>query len=42
MINELDTAVFTCDLPDQGLAAGDSGTVVLVHAEATYLGLLTL
>jgi hypothetical protein len=24
-------AVLTCDLPDHGLAAGDIGTVVLVH-----------
>lgn len=33
MINELDEVVLTCDLPDNGLAAGDIGTVVLVHDE---------
>ena len=33
MINELDEVVLTCDLPDHGLAAGDIGTVVLVHDE---------
>lgn len=31
MIDKLDMAVLTCDLPDHGLAAGDIGTVVLVH-----------
>ena len=33
MINELDEVVLTCDLPEHGLAAGDIGTVVLVHDE---------
>ena len=33
MINELDEVVLTCDLPDHGLAAGDIGTVMLVHSE---------
>ena len=33
MIDELDIAVLTCDLPEHGLAAGDIGTVVLVHDE---------
>ena len=33
MIDELDDVVLTCDLPDHGLAAGDIGTVVLVHDE---------
>ena len=33
MIDELDEVVLTCDLPDHGLAAGDIGTVVLVHDE---------
>lgn len=33
MIDKLDMAVLTCDLPDHGLAAGDIGTVVLVHDE---------
>ena len=33
MIDELDEVVLTCDLPDHGLAAGDIGTVVLVHGE---------
>lgn len=31
MITELDLVVLTRDLPDEGLAAGDVGTVVLVH-----------
>lgn len=31
MIRELDDVVLTCHLPDQGLATGDIGTVVLVH-----------
>ena len=31
MIKELDTVVLTADLPEQGLAKGDIGTVVLVH-----------
>jgi hypothetical protein len=33
VINELDEVVLTCDLPEHGLAAGDIGTVVLVHDE---------
>lgn len=33
MVDELDEVVLTCDLPDHGLAAGDIGTVVLVHDE---------
>ncbi len=33
MIDELDEVVLTCDVPDHGLAAGDIGTVVLVHDE---------
>ena len=33
LIDELDEVVLTCDLPDHGLAAGDIGTVVLVHGE---------
>lgn len=33
MIRELDEVVLTCDLPEQQLAAGDIGTVVLVHGE---------
>jgi hypothetical protein len=33
MIEELSNIVLTCDLPDHGLAAGDIGTVVLVHDE---------
>ncbi len=33
MINELDAIVLTCDLPEEGLSAGDIGTVVLVHRE---------
>ena len=32
MINELDSVVLTIDLPEHGLARGDLGTVVLVHA----------
>lgn len=31
MINELDCVVLTTDLPEYGLAAGDIGTVVMVH-----------
>ncbi len=34
MIGELDRVVLTTDLPDEGLKAGDIGTVVLVHGEA--------
>ena len=33
MIQERDEVVLTCDLPEQKLAAGDIGTVVLVHSE---------
>jgi hypothetical protein len=33
VIRELDEVVLTCDLPKQKLAAGDIGTVVLVHGE---------
>jgi hypothetical protein len=33
VVDELDEVVLTCDLPDPGLAAGDIGTVVLVHDE---------
>ena len=33
MIRELDEVVLTCDLPEQRLAAGDIGTVVLMHGE---------
>jgi hypothetical protein len=35
LIDELDEVVLTCDLPDHGLAAGDIGTVVLVHGDGT-------
>ena len=31
MIQELDLAVLTRDVPEDGLQAGDVGTVVLVH-----------
>ncbi len=31
MIDEMGSVVLTTDLPDQGLQAGDIGTVVLVH-----------
>jgi len=31
MINEHDTVVLTEDLPEEGLTAGDVGTVVHVH-----------
>jgi Domain of unknown function (DUF4926) len=31
MINEHDTIVLTKDVPDEGLTAGDVGTVVHVH-----------
>lgn len=33
LIRELDEVVLTCDLREQKLAAGDIGTVVLVHGE---------
>ncbi len=35
MINELENVVLECDLPENGLARGDVGTVVLVHGEGT-------
>jgi len=31
MIEELEDVILTCDLPEQGLARGDIGTVVLIH-----------
>jgi hypothetical protein len=31
MIQELEDVILTCELPQYGLAAGDIGTVVLVH-----------
>lgn len=31
MIEELDRAVLTIDLPEHGLRAGDLGTVVMIH-----------
>lgn len=34
MINELDSVVLTADRPEYGLAAGDLGTVVMVHEGA--------
>jgi len=34
MIHELDRVVLTEDLPEEGLEAGDIGTVVLVHEDA--------
>ena len=37
MINELDCIVLTTDLPEYGLAAGDIGTVVMVHQNAQGL-----
>ena len=36
MINELDTVVLACDLPEHGLKEGDVGTVVLLHGNAGY------
>jgi hypothetical protein len=36
MLNELDSAVLTVDLPEYGLSAGDLGTVVLVHGKEGY------
>lgn len=33
MIRELDNVILECDFPAHGLARGDVGTVVLVHAE---------
>jgi hypothetical protein len=32
-INELDCVALTCDLPEQGLMAGDVGSAVLVHGD---------
>ena len=31
MLKEHDRIVLTCDLPDEGLRAGDVGTIVHVH-----------
>jgi len=31
MIQELADVILTCDLPKQGLARGDFGTVLLLH-----------
>jgi len=31
MIDELESVVLECDLPESGLARGDVGTIVLVH-----------
>lgn len=36
MIQELDDVILTVDIPDQGLAQGDVGTVVLVHGSEGY------
>lgn len=36
MIQEHDTVVLTSDLPVHGLARGDVGTVVMVHAGGGY------
>ncbi len=33
MIAEFERIVLTADLPEEGLEAGDVGTVVLVHAQ---------
>ncbi|NQT52826.1 DUF4926 domain-containing protein [bacterium] len=33
MVSERDTIVLTADLPEEGLKAGDMGTVVLVHGK---------
>jgi len=33
VIRELHEVVLTCDLPEQRLAAGEIGTVVIVHGE---------
>lgn len=33
MIKELDSVVLTSDIPEYGLASGDIGTVVMVHAK---------
>ena len=44
MINELDLVVLTKSIPEQGLKAGDVGTVVHVHkkGEAFEVEFLTL
>ena len=34
-MRELDSVVLATDLPEHGLRAGDIGTVVLVHRDAT-------
>jgi len=36
MIQEHDTVVLAADLPELGLARGDVGTVVMVHAAGGY------
>jgi hypothetical protein len=36
MIKELDVVALTCDVPEDGLRAGDIGTVVLEHGTAAY------
>jgi Domain of unknown function (DUF4926) len=36
MMNELDMAILTTDLPEHSLKAGDLGTVVLVHRNGGY------
>jgi hypothetical protein len=36
MINELDCIVLTTDLSEYGLAAGDIGTVVMVHPNGQW------
>jgi hypothetical protein len=36
MMNELDMAVLTTDLPEHSLKVGDLGTVVLVHRHGGY------
>jgi Domain of unknown function (DUF4926) len=33
MIQETEDVILTCDLPEQGLARGDIGTVVLIHGK---------
>jgi hypothetical protein len=35
MIKELDDVILACELPQHALSAGDIGTVVLVHRNAT-------
>ena len=36
LLNELSVVALTRDLPDERLAAGDVGTIVLVHPPAGY------